>query len=159
MPEFVEIGKVYGFNAKSEVRIKLFANDSVLRDVDCFFTREHEKLRVFGKPRILGGILFLKLENPRDYFGLVVFVRKCDLKLCEHEFFADDLIGCSVFDVKSRQEYGKIFEIISGNAHDVYSIKSASGEEFLIPAVSNVVKKVDICTKCILIEPMCGMFL
>jgi 16S rRNA processing protein RimM len=55
------------------------------------------------------------------------------------------------------EEIGKVTEILSPGANDVWVIKSPGGKEILIPYIEDVVKKVDVKEKVILIEPMEGL--
>ncbi|HEY2421348.1 MAG TPA: ribosome maturation factor RimM [Neobacillus sp.] len=78
-------------------------------------------------------------------------------KLDEGEFYFHEIIGCLVATTKG-EEIGEITEILSPGANDVWVIKSKTGKEILIPYIDEVVKKVDIKEKVILIEPMEGLF-
>jgi 16S rRNA processing protein RimM len=76
--------------------------------------------------------------------------------LDEGEFYFHEIIGCLVFTVDGK-EVGKVNEILTPGANDVWVVKSLSGKEILIPYIEEVVKKVDVKEKIILIEPMEGL--
>jgi 16S rRNA processing protein RimM len=77
--------------------------------------------------------------------------------LDDNEFYFHEIIGCEVFTI-SGEEIGKIKEILTPGANDVWVIKGKSGKEILIPYIEQVVKQIDITNKKILIEPMEGLF-
>jgi 16S rRNA processing protein RimM len=80
------------------------------------------------------------------------------VSLEEGEFFYHDIIGCSVFTVDG-EELGKVKEILSPGANDVWVVKRKGfGSDILIPYIPSVVKTVDIDTKKITIEPLEGLF-
>lgn len=72
------------------------------------------------------------------------------------EFYFHEIIGCEVFTV-GGEEIGKITEILTPGANDVWVVKGKGGKEVYIPYIHEVVKKVDIQEKVILIDPMEGL--
>ena len=62
--------------------------------------------------------------------------------LPEGQYYHYQLAGLAVYE---RGEYiGKITDILSRPANDVYVIQNEAGEEIWIPALKSVVKKVDL---------------
>lgn len=79
-------------------------------------------------------------ETLRD---LYVLIPEADaMPLGEHENYAHDLIGLSVYTVDGRS-VGQITEILFTAANDVYVVRNASSE-VLIPATREVVLSVDL---------------
>lgn len=76
--------------------------------------------------------------------------------LNEGEYYYHEIIGCNVATIDG-EELGKVSEILSPGANDVWVVKGKGGKELLIPYIEDVVKKVDIKEKIILIEPMEGL--
>lgn len=76
--------------------------------------------------------------------------------LSEGEYYYHEIIGCNVETIEG-EEIGKVSEILSPGANDVWVIKGKGGKEILIPYIDDVVKKVDVKEKVILIEPMEGL--
>lgn len=95
-------------------------------------------------------ILYLK-----DKFIYVDEVGIIDLP--EDHFFIHDIINSEVFDLDTNL-IGILIDIIQGSGNDVYVIKDKdNGKEYLIPAVKQFVKKVDIKEKKIYLDPIEGM--
>lgn len=76
--------------------------------------------------------------------------------LNEGEYYYHEIIGCHVATV-AGEELGKVTEILSPGANDVWVVKGSGGKEILIPYIEDVVKKVDVKEKVITIEPMEGL--
>jgi 16S rRNA processing protein RimM len=77
-------------------------------------------------------------------------------KLEEGEFYFHEIIGCLVF-TKNGEEVGKITEVLTPGANDVWVVEGKDGKEILIPYIDDVVKKVDTNEKIILIDPLEGL--
>jgi len=77
-------------------------------------------------------------------------------ELEEDEFYFHEIIGCLVFTTRG-EEVGKVREILTPGANDVWVVKGKSGKDILIPYIEQVVKKVDVKEQIILIEPMEGL--
>ena len=93
------------------------------------------------------------ISRAEELVGKELFVPSSDLpKLGEGEYLADSLIGLEVFDQDGRR-LGKLEEVISAPAHDMYRIGTA-----LVPAVSEFVIDVDLEGGRIVIRPIPGMF-
>jgi len=76
--------------------------------------------------------------------------------LKKDEFYYHEIIGCLVATTKG-EEIGKVTEILSPGANDVWVVKGKDSKEILIPYIHDVVKKVDVNEKVILIELMEGL--
>lgn len=77
--------------------------------------------------------------------------------LPKDSYFIYDLIGCEVFDI-DKKKIGYIDDVLQNLSNDVYVVKDKSkNKEYLIPAVNEFIKDVDIDNKRILIDPIEGM--
>ncbi|KIL50447.1 16S rRNA-processing protein RimM [Jeotgalibacillus alimentarius] len=77
-------------------------------------------------------------------------------ELDEDEFYYHEVIGCEVFTEEGAL-LGKVTEILSPGANDVWVVKPESGKDILIPYIESVVKEVNIADKKILIHVMEGL--
>ena len=71
-------------------------------------------------------------------------------------FFIQDLIGLDVVDEDSNS-LGKLTEVFKTGANDVYEITSDDGKAIYVPAIKDVVKKIDINSKKMVIKLMEGL--
>lgn len=74
----------------------------------------------------------------------------------EGEFYFQDIIGCNMVTTDG-EEIGKVVEILTPGANDVWVVKGPKGKEVLIPYIEDIVKKVDVKEKTIVIELMEGL--
>jgi 16S rRNA processing protein RimM len=88
--------------------------------------------------------------------GADIFVETKDLSRNDDEVFWFELIGLAVY-LDTGEEIGRISKIIPTPAHDIYVVRKGS-KEFLIPAVHEVVEKIDIQAGKIVVRPPEGLF-
>ncbi|WP_075980950.1 ribosome maturation factor RimM [Bacillus massilinigeriensis] len=77
-------------------------------------------------------------------------------KLEENEFYYHEIIGCTVFTTEG-ESLGRITEILTPGANDVWVIKGSRGKEILIPYIEDIVKDVNVQDRKVVIEPMEGL--
>ena len=77
--------------------------------------------------------------------------------LPKDSYFIYEIVGCTVYDMNGNQ-IGIVKEVIQSYSNDVYVIKDDTNKkEYLIPAVKEFVKKVNIEDRTIIIDPIEGM--
>lgn len=97
------------------------------------------------------------LNDVEKMKGAILKVNEAQLgQLDENEFYFHQIIGCLVFTTKG-EEVGKVREILTPGANDVWVVKGRDGRDILIPYIEPVVRKVDVKEGIILIEPMEGL--
>jgi len=83
----------------------------------------------------------------------IVYVRTENVPtLPEGEYYYHQLIGLKVVD-ESGQEIGKLEEILETGSNDVYRVQSGQGEEILLPATEEVIRKVDLAQGIVIVRP------
>jgi 16S rRNA processing protein RimM len=86
-----------------------------------------------------------RAEEVQPLTGREIFVNRESLPdLAEGEYYWADLLGMDVLTEEGKQ-IGRVKEIFSTGAHDVFIVEGKKGEIFL-PAVENVIKSID-CEK------------
>ncbi|MHC5253296.1 ribosome maturation factor RimM [Listeria kieliensis] len=95
-----------------------------------------------------------QVENMKE--GVLKVAEKDLDALEENAFYFHEIIGCTVYQTDGT-ELGKITEILTPGANDVWVVKPAKGKDQLIPYIADVVKKIDVQKKEIVIEPMEGL--
>lgn len=68
-------------------------------------------------------------------------------ELPRNTYYLADLIGCRI--VSGGEELGRMVDVLQTGANDVYVIEMPDGKQFMLPAVREFVKKVDIEKKII----------
>jgi len=77
--------------------------------------------------------------------------------LPERTYFHDDIIGLRVATPEG-EHLGTIARVLEMPANDVYVCRTSDGGEVLIPAVENVIKKIDIQAGEMIVCPLPGLF-
>jgi 16S rRNA processing protein RimM len=77
------------------------------------------------------------------------------------EYYVNDLVGCDVY-VDNGEQLGLLHEVLRTGANDVYVVKDDAGKETLVPAVNDIIVKVDIPKKKVIVHLMdevcvCGL--
>ncbi len=166
-PEFVSIGiitKAHGI--KGEILVIPLTDDPLqfekLKNISIKSVQEERKSFVIERVRIRTNKIILKLQGIDDRnSALVLTGHYIDKQLDEckpltpDEYYIFDLIGLEVRTTDNRS-IGEVKEVLTLPANDVYVVMNGT-REFLIPAIKDVVKNVDLENEVILIEPMDGL--
>ncbi|KJJ42886.1 ribosome maturation factor RimM [Bacillus cabrialesii] len=97
------------------------------------------------------------LNEVEELKNAIIKVPEEDLgDLNEGEFYFHEIIGCEVF-TEDGELIGKIKEILTPGANDVWVIGRKGKKDALIPYIESVVKHIDVSEKKIEIELMEGL--
>ncbi len=94
------------------------------------------------------GVLLIQLEglDSRDqvepYRGAEILIQKAAVSRDKDEYFWHELIGLRVY-LETGRYLGTVKEILPTAANDIYVVGEGR-EEFLIPAIHDVVKTIDL---------------
>lgn len=94
------------------------------------------------------------MNDAYKYKNKYIDVKREDaVKLPEGRYFIADLLNCEVFD-ENNLYLGKIYDVIKTGSNDVYWIKGENNSEVLVPALKNIVVKIDVENSKIIIKPV-----
>lgn len=163
--EFIEAGKIVGTHGvRGMVRISPWADSGeFLCGFKTFYAGEDKSPLKIDRIQQHGNVVIAALdgvnsiEEAEKYRNKILFIKREDADIPAGRYFVSELIGCRVFDSQTKAEYGVISDVSKTGANDVWHIKKDS-KEYLLPAVSEVVKRVDIEKEEIEISPMKGIF-
>ncbi|MBO7398697.1 MAG: 16S rRNA processing protein RimM [Clostridia bacterium] len=113
--------------------------------------------------KISNKFVILKLEglDDRDAANLLrgtelEIERKDAVKLPEDTYFIGDLIGCRVVE-ENGNLLGKVEDVIPGAGCDVYDVYDEQGKNIMIPALADVILKVDVAAGEITVRLLPGL--
>jgi 16S rRNA processing protein RimM len=166
-PEYVSIGIIArAHGVKGEVIVDPFSDEidqfAKLKSISIKDPKGECRSFNVERARISTNRIIIKLENINDRdAALALKGSYLDKHLSEfetlpaNEYYIFDLIGLKV---KTTDDVwlGEIVDVLTLPANDVYVIQD-SLNEYLIPAIKDVIKKVDLEHGYILIEPMDGL--
>lgn len=110
---------------------------------------EHEPVRL-QSVRWHNKVMLVKIlgydspEAAAKYRNMALYVRMDELPaLPEGEYYHHQLIGLRVL-LENGETAGVLEEILTTGANDVYTVRKPDGSEILLPAIEDVILKVDL---------------
>ena len=163
---FLETGRVVGTHGvKGELRVQPWSDSpAFLTDFQTLYldSRGESRLEV-EKARAHGNLVLLKaagidsIAEAEKLRGKTVYLDRRDIGLEEGRYFIQDLIGCKVKDADTGEELGILSDVSETGANDVWHVKRG-GEEYLVPAIPDVIVSVDPDRETIVLRPLKGIF-
>ena len=98
------------------------------------------------------------VQEAAAWRGRILYADREDLSLPKGRYFIQDLLGLSVRDADTDAVYGTVTAVSNHGAGDIYHMRTPDGKEVLIPAIADIVVRVDIDSGEIRIRPMEGLF-
>ncbi len=167
MQEYFEIGQIVNTSGlKGIVKVNPFTDDvSRFEEIKKVFIEKNKELTEyeieevrFHKNQVL--IKFKNIDSIEEAEKFrncyIKISRKDARKLPEDTYFIVDLIDTNVY-LENNEYVGKIIDVFSTGSNDVYVIKREENTDLLIPAIKDVVKKVDIKNKKMIINLIKGL--
>jgi 16S rRNA processing protein RimM len=163
-PEYLVVAQVLGAHGiRGELKCR------VVTDFPARRFRRNNSVVIDGQPhtieagRVQGMTVLLKLADVVDrdtaatFRGKDVLIRTADaVALPKGQFYWHEVIGLRVEDATTQEPLGEIVDILETGANDVYVVRGPRGE-LLIPAIKDVVKRIDPSRGSMLIQPLPGL--
>ena len=165
MVEYFEIGHISNTHGlKGEVKVRPFTakmkDYEKLKNILIDFNGDLREY-VIESVRYQKDVVLLKLkgidiiEDAEKIKGKSIKIpREFAKELEEDEYFIADLIGCEVYQ---DELLGVVEDVFTAGASDVYVIKRKNKKDLLLPALADVIKKVDVENKKIYVEVPRGL--
>ena len=166
MKRFLEIGKIVSVHGlKGDVKVEPWCNEpEFICEFNKLYSKDGKKEYEIERCRIQKNMAVMKIrgidsvEEGQAVRNKILFMDRNDVELEEGYYFFQDLIGLGVIDSDNQKVYGKIAEVLQTGANDVYHIKNDDGKSYYIPAIPDVVDKVDLTDEKMFITPLEGLF-
>lgn len=129
----------------------LKTDDGEIQEFNLITVKPHKKFLLL---RLKG------IHGPAEadlYRNAEILIHKKDLSREEDEYFWYEIIGLEVY-LDTGEFLGKVHHILPTGSNDVYVTRN-KGEEKLIPAIHDIIKKIDLENKRITISAMEGLSL
>ena len=164
--ELITVGRILRPQGRrGEVRLEPLTDDParLAELAECFLLPPAAgEARTVEAVRFQGAVPVVKLAGT-DSIGeaealagrLIAIPRAAARPLPPDHFYAFDLIGCRVRNPEGR-ELGTIGEVSAGPAHDVWTVRAGT-REWLLPAVSAIVERVDLAERVVVVRPPEGL--
>ena len=163
----LEIGQIVNtFGIKGFVKVNPFVDD-VLRfdDLEKVYIRRNKEIKElqveevkYHKNMVL--VKFKGIDKVEDAELLRNFYLEVDrenaIELEEGEYFIADLLGMNVL-TEENEELGKLEDIFNAGSSDIYVVKTDEGKQILLPAISEVVKEINLKENKIIVHLLEGL--
>ena len=154
MKEYLELGQIVNVRGlKGEVKLNSFAEDDAVFETlkTVFLKRKNEMIeKQIEKVGYTKNQVVLKLKDCNSIDeaealrNTYLLVKREDLgELPEGVYYLADLIGLDVY-TEEGELLGKVDDIYSTGANDIYVVKNEEGKEKLLPGIDEVIKNIDI---------------
>ena len=162
--QYLEVGKITNVHGiMGEVRIQPWAdspeflcNFKTLYLGDAYFPMTVERARTNKTMTIVKFTPITDIHSALSLRNTVVYIDRKDANLPEGHFFIVDLQGLDVIDHETGESLGKIAEVLTPPAHNVYMVKGGA-RDILIPAVPQFVVETNIEGGFIRVQMMEGL--
>lgn len=165
--EYLEIGKIVSTHAlKGEVRVQPWCDGpEFISDFKTLYFDKYGKKAaeiISSRPHKNVSIVKIKgVDTPEQaqlLRGKILYIKRDDARLDDGSYFIAELFDCQVIDYDDENLiYGTLVNVTETGANDVWYIKK-DDKEYLIPAIPQVVKSVDVEAGIIRITPLKGIF-
>jgi 16S rRNA processing protein RimM len=165
--EYLEIGQIVSTHGiRGEIRLNPWCDgpEFVKKFKTLYCDDKGNKSFKIISCRPHGNVAVIKLEGvdtveaARALKNTVLYMKRSDVNLPAGKWFISELIGCTVLDADDNSVvYGKIKDIDSGMANDIWYIDTPNGE-VIIPAIKDVVIRCDVADNKVYIRALRGLF-
>ncbi|WP_099203632.1 ribosome maturation factor RimM [Miniphocaeibacter massiliensis] len=149
--ELIKVGYITNTHGiKGDIKIYPLTDYPERFDEKIDFYIEDEKTKVkIKKTRLHRGLVYVKLEGYNNINEVLkfkdkyIYINEEDrLELPEDIYYISDLVGMEIID--GDKLIGVVKEVMSNQANDIYICEDKNKKEFMIPAVKEFIKNVDI---------------
>lgn len=157
MNDFLEIGQIVNsYGIKGFFKVVPFTDDITrFDDLETIYIEKNKKLekKIIEEVKYHKNLVLLKIKGIDDindteqYKNCILKIERKDaVELPEDTYFITDLIGIEVYD-EDEKLLGNLIDIFPTGSNDVYVVKDELGKQILLPAIGEVIKKVDVANK------------
>lgn len=159
-----QIVNVHGI--KGEVKVYPYTDDvdNLSKNLKKVYFDENLKEGFKTSCRVQKGMLLVKIsgidtvEKAEELRNKYIYISEDALETLEEDnYYVKDLIGLEVIDIRNNEVFGTLDYVFNTGANDVYEITTTNNTKVYLPAIKQVIKKVDIKARKIYVEIMEGL--
>lgn len=167
MKELMEIGQIVNtYGIKGFLKVVPYTDDLTrFEDLRFIYVETKKELQTLEIEEVKynKNLVLLKFKGIDDiniaekYKNCYLKIdRKDAVKLPEDTYFIVDLLDMRVYTDKD-ENLGKIIDVYPTGSNDIYVIKNEEGKQVLLPAIGDVIKKVDVPNKKMIVHLLQGL--
>ena len=151
LKQYLEVGKVTNVHGlMGEVKVQPWADSpEFLCQFKTLYVDEAHFPMTVQRARVHKNMVIIKFEGPTDVpsalslRNAILYIHREDVKLPEGSFFLADIYGLEVRDAASGEVLGKIADVLTLPANNVYVVRGGA-RELMIPAVPQFIAETNI---------------
>lgn len=166
--QYFDVAKIlttHGLNGEVKVNVITdFPEDRFAEGMQLALKADTDRILTIKKSRPFKQFWLLQFDEVNDIDeaeklrGQILVVSEDNRgELPEGVYYYKDIFDCDVIDEESGKRLGKITDIQSPGANDIWLVHEDDGKEYWIPNIGDVVKKVDVPNKKVYVELMEGL--
>ena len=151
MKQYLEVGKVTNVHGlMGEVKVQPWADspEFLCQFKTLYVDGSHFPMTV-QRARVHKNMVIIKFEGPTDVpsalslRNAILYIDRSDVDLPEGAFFLADIYGLEVQDAASGEVLGRIDDVLTLPANNVYVVKGGA-RELMIPAVPQFIAETNV---------------
>lgn len=151
MNQYLEVGKVTNVHGlMGEVKVQPWADSpEFLCQFKTLYVDEAHFPMTVQRARVHKNMVIIKFEGPTDVpsalslRNAILYIDRSDVDLPEGAFFLADIYGLEVRDAATGEVLGKIADVLTLPANNVYVVKGGA-RELMIPAVPQFIAETNV---------------
>lgn len=151
MNQYLEVGKVTNVHGlMGEVKVQPWADSpEFLCQFKTLYVDEAHFPMTVQRARVHKNMVIMKFEGPTDVpsalslRNAILYIDRSDVDLPEGAFFLADIYGLEVRDAATSEVLGKIADVLTLPANNVYVVKGGP-RELMIPAVPQFIAETNV---------------
>ena len=167
MQEFLEIGQIVNtFGIKGMVKVKPFTDDITrFDDLEKVYVESNKNKKEYEIEEVKyhKDMVLIKFRGV-DKVEEAELLRNSYLKVNRNDepnledgtYYIVDLLGLDVYSDEGNL-LGKVEDIFNNGSCDIYAIKDELGKQLLLPAISDVIKEINLEEKRIVVHILKGL--
>ena len=151
LQQYLEVGKVtnvHGLNGEVKVQPWADSPEFLCQFKTLYLDEAHFPMNV-QRARVHKTMVIIKFEGPTDVpsalslRNAVLYIDRSDVSLPEGAFFLADIYGLEVRDAATGEVLGKIADVLTLPANNVYVVRGGA-RELMIPAVPQFIAETNV---------------
>ncbi len=151
MKQYLEVGKVTNVHGlMGEVKVQPWADSpEFLCQFKTLYVDEAHFPMTVQRARVHKNMVIIKFDGPTDVpsalslRNAILYIDRSDVDLPEGAFFLADIYGLEVRDAATGEVLGKIADVLTLPANNVYVVKGGA-RELMIPAVPQFIAETNV---------------
>ena len=151
MNQYLEVGKVTNVHGlMGEVKVQPWADSpEFLCQFKTLYVDEAHFPMTVQRARVHKNMVIIKFDGPTDVpsalslRNAILYIDRSDVDLPEGAFFLADIYGLEVRDAATGEVLGKIADVLTLPANNVYVVKGGA-RELMIPAVPQFIAETSV---------------